>query len=310
MTADRIRTEEWPFGPFPLDLAPLRGRVEHKVYGGFDSDGIPIVDYDLLDMPVGGSHYNPGLVALYGIGLFDRYLSEGNEDDQHKFFRQADWLVTHLKRNPEVGVWEYRFDLSTYGLKAPWVSALAQGLGLSTLSRAYALSPDPQYLESARAALGAFRLSVAQGGVRREEADGSVWFEEYPSDQPSLVLNGFLYALLGLLDHQRIFAGADAKIFYDEGVATLERHLHRFDTGFWSFYSYPRRMLADLHYHRDIHIPQLLALHRQTAIPLFAETAERWERYTRSLYSALRRRLYRFPQRVVGRLQRLLRTRQ
>lgn len=310
MTADRVRTEEWPFGPFPLDLAPLRGKVASNVYGGFDSGGVPIVDYTSLDMPVTGFHYNPGLVALYGISLFDRYLSEGTEDDKERFFRQADWLASHLRQDREMGVWEYRFDLSTYGLKAPWVSALAQGLGLCALSRAYALSPDPQYLESAKAALGAFRLSVAQGGVRREEADGSVWFEEYPSDQPSLVLNGFIYALLGLLDYQRIFADAEAKVFYDEGVATLERHLHRFDTGFWSFYSYPRRMLADLHYHRDIHIPQLLALHRQTAIPLFAETAERWETYIRSWYSTIRRRLYRFPQRVAGRLDRLFRPRQ
>ena len=310
MSADRARMEEWPFGPFPLDLASLREKVASNIYGGFDSGGVPIVNYTSLDMPVSGLHYNPGLVALYGISLFDHYLSEGKEDDKERFFRQAGWLVSHLRRDRGIGVWEYRFDLSTFGLTAPWVSALAQGLGLSALSRAYALSPDPQYLESAKAALGTFRLSVAHGGVRREEADGSVWFEEYPSDPPSLVLNGFIYALFGLLDHHRTFADAEAKIFYNEGVATLERHLHCFDTGFWSFYSYPRRMLADLHYHRDIHIPQLLALHRHTTIPLFAETAERWERYTRSLYSALRRRLYRFPQRLVGRLERLLRTRQ
>jgi heparosan-N-sulfate-glucuronate 5-epimerase len=77
---------------------------------------------------------------------------------------------------------------------------MSQGHGISVLSRAYYLSGEEIYLRSGLKALRPFQLSSARGGVTAYFLDQLPWYEEYPTEPPSFVLNGFIYSLIGLYD--------------------------------------------------------------------------------------------------------------
>ncbi len=57
------------------------------------------------------------------------------------------------------------------------------------------------------------------------------FYEEYPTEIPSLVLNGFMFALFGLYDFWKIAKDALAGRLYKMGEATLERMVAFYDLG-------------------------------------------------------------------------------
>jgi hypothetical protein len=113
------------------------------------------------------------------------------------------------------------------------------------------------------------------------DAHGHVWIEEYLVDPPSHILNGFVWALWGVLDYARwsVRPGADA--LWAACIDTLKARIGDFDVGWWSLYeaaNTEHRMLASLYYHR-LHAVQLRVLYDLTAIDAFAEYAARFEAY-------------------------------
>src|SRR6185503_20513502 len=85
-----------------------------------------------------------------------------------------------------------------------------------------------------------FELSGPEKGVRTKFLDKYVWYEEYPTTPSSFVLNGFMYALLGLYDLKMIKVSGGASIkaarLYEEGVESLKVLLPLFDTGSGTMY--------------------------------------------------------------------------
>ena len=121
------------------------------------------------------------------------------------------------------------------------------------------------------------------GGVLATDAQGDVWIEEYLVDPPSHVLNGFIWALWGVLDYARWSGRPAAAVLWEACVKTLEARVTDFDIGWWSLYeaaNTEHRMLASLYYHR-LHAVQLRVLHDLTGIATFVECAARFESYAR-----------------------------
>lgn len=113
------------------------------------------------------------------------------------------------------------------------------------------------------------------------------WYEEYPTTPSSFVLNGFIYALLGLYDLKETATDDDGKMaarLYEAGMKSLKAMLLMFDTGSDTFYDLrhitsgiePNRARWDYH---TTHINQLLQLVVIDDDPLFKETAQRWMGY-------------------------------
>lgn len=102
-------------------------------------------------------------------------------------------------------VWfEFRWDYTTtwpYKMKAPWISGLAQGLGLSLNTWLYQTTGQKIYLQTAKKIARSYLVDITDGGFARHEADGSVNFEEYPLETPTHVLNGAALATLALKDY-------------------------------------------------------------------------------------------------------------
>jgi heparosan-N-sulfate-glucuronate 5-epimerase len=250
--------------------------------GPHDSAGIPMLDYRGKI----GLQYNPIAIAQWGLANFNRYFSTRDTAAEKKSFQSADWLRANLQPNPfGVPVWNHFFDWEYRDtLKAPWYSGLAQGQGISLLLRAAAASGRNEYLDSAQAAFESFVRQVSDGGVVFIDDQQDPWIEEYIVTPPTHILNGFIWALWGLYDYSLVFPASPARTLFTQCVATLQRNLGRYDTGFWSLYEQAGTtlpMVASPFYHR-LHVVQLRIMHQLTGLAIFAETADRWDEYSRS----------------------------
>lgn len=246
-----------------------------------DSAGIPLLDYRGSI----GAQYNPIAIAQYGLGNHDLFLRTNEPERRTKAIAAADWLVENLtETKPGTHVWLHHFDWEYRStLKAPWRSGLAQGQGLSLLTRAYKLTGDQKYKTAAMDAFNAMITPTTQGGVNYLDNSGCTWIEEYIVDPPTHILNGFIWALWGVRDIATEFDVSEASELWENGIKTIKSNLGQFDTGRWSLYEISGYkllpMLASSFYHR-LHIVQLNILTEMTGDTYFRGVADRWQQYS------------------------------
>jgi|SRR6185369_5592553 hypothetical protein len=257
--------------------------AEKADYTGIHDDaGIPLLDYRGKI----GPQYNPIAIAQWGLANFNRYVSARDATAEKKFLSASDWLRDNLERNSaNIPVWQHHFDWDYRDtLRAPWYSGLAQGQGISLLLRAAAASGKNDYLDAARSAFESLSRTSAEGGVLFVDEFQDVWIEEYIVTPPTHILNGFIWAVWGVYDYSLTFPTSQARDLFNRCVETLTKNLARYDNGFWSLYEQSGTrlpMVASRFYHQ-LHIVQLRVMHQLTNLAVFAQTADRWEEYSRN----------------------------
>ena len=261
---------------YPFNFAPTEDFSEYRR----DQRGVPLVFYPHLQRWV----YNPITISQFGLAQLSRYAER--KEEQAKMFAgaAADWLAENIEDwKNDIAAWVYRFDLPFYGPQAPWISAMAQGQGISLLLRVQQLFPQSNYEPTCARAVRAFYHVMDEGGVARTFPDGSVAFEEYTTAEPSLVLNGMLFALLGLHDYAEYFNDPHARECFAAGLAGIKANLGRYDTGYWNLY--------DLHHSPRLTSPDYIRIHVQllrifavlSEDEYFAQMAQKWEQYLSSV---------------------------
>lgn len=215
----------------------------------FDEKGIAKVKHD------GTYYYNPVTIAQQGLGYYNDYLVTENYQQLSLFLTISDWLVENQEDD---GSYPYliAFELKP-GLILPsgFVSGMAQGQILSTLIRAYHITGDEKYVRVGHNALN-FMLNSGDsdifGGCSKSLSDfcekieimrpysENVLYEEYVSEPSSYVLNGDLFALVGLYDWS---VGApvgygreEAEKGFSAGIKSIEIMLPYYDYYGWSAY--------------------------------------------------------------------------
>ena len=220
-------------------------------------------------------------IAQYGLGAYERWLAGDGEEWLQAARTTGDYLMA---RQEQDGSWlQHEAFPHTFPLSPPWRCAMAQGEAASLLVRLHLSTGEDGYAEAALRALAPFPLTPEQGGVRAT-LGGRPWPEEYPTDPPSFVLNGAMFALWGLRDVAVGLGDADAARMFEEGVDSLAANLYRFDNGWWSLYSlYPHPIIgvASSFYH-DLHVSQLRAMDMLATRPVFEPTRLRWANYAAS----------------------------
>jgi hypothetical protein len=196
-----------------------------------------------------------------------------------------DWLE---RFTDDRGLLPYRFPMPhTFPLEAPWYSSLAQGEGASLLVRAAEILGRPQLLELADRLVEP--LLKAESPLVAPTPQGPV-LQEYPTDPPAHVLNGWITSLFGLYDiadapRDVTATGRRAETAFTSGTTTLAARLHLYRTPIgWSrydLYPHPLANTASVTYHR-LHVAQLRALHSLAPIDELAATADDWQRSLRS----------------------------
>jgi heparosan-N-sulfate-glucuronate 5-epimerase len=239
----------------------------------FDSEGIPRYPYP------SGLSYNITFICHFALYQHSRYLRFGRPEDLALFLRISDWILEHGEETGDSFIFPYTFPYTytSASVSPPWISALGQGRMLSVLARAFELSGDERYLAVARKAIRPFELTVSEGGVQTRFPDGGIAFEEYPGQEPSIVLNGLITSLVGLYDLSETGQAPRAAELFAEGVRSLEKNLHRYDLDYWSAYDLTG-YVASANYHL-YHIMQCWALYEMTGSETFKRYTARWQAY-------------------------------
>lgn len=247
-----------------------------------DTNGIPINTHH------GSQHYNPVTIAHYALELYSILIHDGeNEVIENKFKKIIAWCLAAQKPD---GGWPFSFDHLFFKdrvkvLYAPWYSALSQGMMISALARA-AIRYHFDYETSMRRSLDIILRDVEHGGVKRRLLGQYVMYEEYPTDPPSCVLNGFMFCLIGLYDGHHVTGNEAYRDAFEDGLLTLEALLPLYDLGRGSSYDLthvssriegPNQ--ARHSYHR-LHI-QLLSTIDTLANGRFSRITTRWDAYLR-----------------------------
>ena len=227
----------------------------------------------------------------WALGCYERYLAGEGEAWLAAAIDWAEELVRrqHPQGMQAGGFLHARAYPHTFPVRPPWISAMAQGEAASLLVRIYLETGDERFAVSARRALLPLCVDSLEGGVRAALGKGS-FPEEYPTQPPSCVLNGGIFALWGLYDVGVALDHASARVAFRQAVDTLAENLYRWDVGYWSRYDlFPHATtnIASSFYH-DLHINQLRAMHRLVARRQLAETADRWADYAASPLSCRR----------------------
>jgi hypothetical protein len=261
--------------------------VDPGGFAEFDENGVRVVDFSKKPT-IGktGRQYVISAIDQYGLGSWDLWLATREPARLDAVRRQADWLVANQTVDGDgVGTWLHRYDVGgEHRVQAPWISGLAQGMSISLLLRAWQATGHEPYREACARALRSFGAPVGRGGVRAADEAGRTFYEEVPSDPPRHILNGHVYALLGIHDYFRVTRSTEVAALFEAGAGALRANLPRYDTGGWSRYSLTRKRtltnhfaLASPQYHR-LHIDMLRVLHSITGERAFQEQADRWER--------------------------------
>lgn len=275
-------------GSYYIDMRPAKLHYTENIYdGGFDDEGIPYC---------GGlkeKNYFPINIAQFGFILHAEYLESKQVETLHQLKKCIDKLEELATITENDCVWWHNYEELKYKIAAPWASAMAQGEIISLFLRYYQITGEEKYLDLSKRAFHFMKNDVSQKGVRRIDANGDLWLEEYPSSPPSFVLNGFIYAIFGFYDLYRVTGEAEVKEDIDACIMTIKKNLHRFDAGYWSYYDLLKKELVRYYYQKNVHVPQLEVLYLLTSDPIFLKYKVKWERTVNPINFAFVQLMYR-----------------
>lgn len=236
----------------------------------------------------GGPYYYIVTIGHYGLEQLSKYKVKGEHEHLKKAETVGRWLVAN---QDACGGWQVPYDHDWFPgrteiIEAPWYSAMGQGLAISTLARLHVLSGNRDYLEAISQAARPFGLLSTSGGVKAVFLGRHPWYEEYPTIPASFVLNGFMYALLGLWDGYVVTSDKRLMLLYREGIRSLQAMIPFFDLGDGTAYDLTHLALRDHPpnkarpgYH-FIHVELLSALSLLNNAK-FDAVVERWHLYLR-----------------------------
>lgn len=261
-------------GTYYIDMRPALIHYSKNIYDGkFDDNGVP-----MCMGPEGKLLYFPINIAQYGFMLHTEWSEKNDEETFQKILKCINQLELLKTEKENYTVWLHNYREVKYNIPSPWSSAMAQGEIISLYLRVYQITKDERLLETAKRAYNFLKIDYSNGGARRIDENGDLWLEEYPSDPPSYVLNGFIYAVFGLIDLYRVTIDQEVKKDLDACIQTLEKNLHRFDAGYWSYYDLLKKELVRYYYQKNVHVPQLEVLYILTKKDVFKKYKVKWER--------------------------------
>ncbi|MDI6917798.1 MAG: D-glucuronyl C5-epimerase family protein [Thermoplasmatales archaeon] len=219
-------------------------------------------------------YHNPNTLVLYTLANYNMLVETKQEVYKNNFFRHVDWLLNNYVDRKTHVVWVFDFEWRTpgYYCKPPWISAMAQGLIISALLRAYEMTKEDRYIDVAKKAVESFDRNISEGGVLYVDKNDDWWYEEYACQKRGTPMNGFIFSLLGLYEFYKVTGDEHAKYLFDKGIKTVKKHLNDYiiNIGFfkWSKYDNKLQIIAPKSYH-DHHVAMMLLLHELTGDEIF-----------------------------------------
>ncbi|MDP8220165.1 MAG: D-glucuronyl C5-epimerase family protein [Candidatus Stygibacter frigidus] len=276
--ADDVKSNELGYYYFVFDEKRVSSGKDQKLLNHFDENGIP-VNKTYIDVEGEEFVYFPITIGQMGLAIFHTWLKSGKEEDKERFLKYPHWFETNAEESHQYGArWLTKVSLPQYHNPGSWQSAFSQARAINILLRGYQLTDNEDWADLARLALTPFTLTVEDGGVT-SMIKTAPFYEEYPAEVPTMVLNGMIFALFGIHDYIRVFPEDKiAKELFNSGIQSVQDILPVYDLGYWSRYNlcqaewYPEIDPATILYQR-LHIAQLKVLYKITEIPVFQKYA-------------------------------------
>ena len=168
---------------------------------------------------------NPTKVAANGLyAILNRNVSVAQA--------HAQWLKEHSFTKEKALFFPFEFDFEPYYpfiVKAPWNSGLTQGLALGLFSYLYKETGQKEYLDTANQIYNSYLIPIEKGGFTRFE-NSDVFFEEYPTEIPTIVLNGAAVAILALHDYALLTNHKQALQMFNQSIISLEKIISQYET--------------------------------------------------------------------------------
>lgn len=219
--------------------------------------------------------YYPGFgLEIQPLANFGRANGLWRAEREERLRTLLDELVEIASHRGRFTTWEYWFPFG--GGSPPWMSAMAQGTAIQSLSRASELLDEPSYLRVARRGIRAFSTR-APLGVRVRGRDGGNHYLLYSFSRGLRVLNAFAQSLNGLYDYATIAGHERAMSLFEQGEVSLRAELPSYDTGAWTLYSLGGSE-ATVEYHQ-LATDFLGNLCEKLGPGLYCHTAQRFEGY-------------------------------
>ena len=287
------------FAGLSCDMSPTEPQVDPDFnidYFGINVlpfDQLPRTHYsesilDELDYPMdedsiyifvyrGDTVLHPLVLDEMGIIFVAFYYSTGDEYYLQRAEAHARKLEEMADEYNGALYFPYSFEVNFFSdlLSPPWYSGITQGEALLLFVRLYNFTGNKHYLELADRTFASFLTFKEQSPVWITTVDnlGYFWIEEYPADEPSHVLNGFITASFGLYEYYLATQNPTARRLFLASMTTIKHYLNDFRVpGDISYYCLKFRN-QEPKYHR-MHISQLLQLHRLTGDEFFEEMSQ------------------------------------
>lgn len=287
---------EYELGAYYQDISPAIVHIQKGIFAGLDDYRIPYCNVGKT------KKYSPITVIQYALMNYDLYLKH-NFEQKHLdiFFNCVSWLESRLEPFKDAMVIKNMHDIQ-YNLSDGWISGMVQGQAISVFLRAFQVMNNQKYLDIAENIYKSFSYNVEEGGFRRFDNENCIWFEEYPTQQPSYVLNGFIYTMFGILDLYRVTKKTEVIELWNLCINTLEKNLHKYDLFYWSVYDQLKRQLVSYYYQKNVHIPLMKIMYLLTNKQIFDHYASKWEN---NIYNPFHRMITQIMYRVKPRINRI-----
>lgn len=274
---------ERTLGKYYQDFTPALLHFDNNYFGDTDEQGLPMHGFGE------NAYYSQIFIIQLGLISYDQ-ICDGIDVDKNteRLTKCITWLEDNCEDFEGALVWRNNYYLARYDIESGWISSMYQGQIISLFLRYGQLTEQEEtYIEKARLIFKFFEVPYEKGGVRRIDSKGLLWFEEYPSKEPSFVFNGYVYTLLGIYDLWRVTSDEKVKEEIDSCVETLKQSIHLYDNGYWSIYDQLKKELATRYYHKNIHIPLAQILYKLTDEEIFNFYNKRWKKQLNSNFSKL-----------------------
>ncbi len=152
---------------YPIDMSSFLTLPDSTL----DAAGVPY--------RVNPAGYDPALIAHYALAHWNMYLATNDEQHRNMFLSQAYWLIEHEERiGKAAGGWPISFHHPDFHPRGSWLSASAQGSGISVLMRAYQLTHQEAFLEVINRVVRTFEQDILDGGVTAPTGANGIFFED------------------------------------------------------------------------------------------------------------------------------------
>jgi len=254
---------------YPLSF---KDRLSQGHYLDFDANGLPMFPSQAGELV----HFCTGMCS-FAFAHWEEFLDTGKDEHAAHVIKVSDYLIgmAEERLNGALMVLDYDSDAKDNGIPC----AMNQGESISVLCRAYCLTQNKKYLESALKMAIPFGFAYGHNGVKGKlEGNNATWYLE----GGKMILNGHNYSLFGLADLVNISGETWVKNHLDTGIRSVIDSIQYFDNGFWSWYSLNKPLyIASAMYH-NLHICQLKVLHEISGNEKLASYADKFAAYAKS----------------------------